>query len=68
LLRFTVLPKLAPPSVLLLYQILVTFRELSFHTTYALFPDAATDGTSKDPLWLTIIDGSKEIVFLLNRI
>jgi hypothetical protein len=69
--RFTVLPKLAPPSVLLLYKIAVPPGGNgidSTHKTYTLYSIAATAGRLKIPPLLTIIDGSKEIVFLLNRI
>ena len=52
MLRLTVAPKLAPPSVDFLYKISKFPGVSSCHTTYTLFPDAATAGAAENPALL----------------
>src|ERR671919_491739 len=52
LLRLMVVPKVAPPSIDLLYKISTFPGVSSCHTTYTLFPDAAMAGTNENPALL----------------
>jgi hypothetical protein len=58
-LKLIVLPNVAPPSVLLLYNISKFPDDLSAHTTYTLFPDTAIAGTSENPPLLLISSGER---------